>query len=133
MKDIVWNNTLSVEVEEIDDDHRKLVELFNILTHAVADGDSDAYIDAVLEELITCTIWHFRHEERLMIKHAYPQYEAHRAEHAELVDSAQALQCELRDQKRPISAEDIRFLDRWLTGHILSTDMDLGAYLAEEM
>jgi len=27
MKDLLWDNTLSVQVQEIDDDHRKLVDL----------------------------------------------------------------------------------------------------------
>ena len=133
MKDIIWNNTLSVEVEEIDEDHRRLVELFNLLSRAVADGESSAYVDALLEELITCTVWHFRHEERLMIRHAYPKYEEHLSEHEELVDSAKALQQRYREQDKQISKEDIRFLEHWLTDHILSTDMDLGAYLAEVM
>ncbi len=35
MKDLLWDNTLSVQVQEIDDDHRKLVDLFNLLNHAV--------------------------------------------------------------------------------------------------
>ena len=64
MKDLSWSDTLSVEVKEIDDDHRKLVDLFNALIHSINDGDDPAYVDAVLEELISCTIWHFRHEER---------------------------------------------------------------------
>ena len=64
MKDLIWDNTLSVEVNEIDEDHRRLVELFNILNHAVVEGEAPNYIEAVLEELISCTVWHFKHEER---------------------------------------------------------------------
>ena len=31
MKDLVWDRTLSVDVPEIDEDHRRLVDLFNLL------------------------------------------------------------------------------------------------------
>jgi hemerythrin len=31
VKDIVWGKILSVGVDEIDEDHRKLVTIFNIL------------------------------------------------------------------------------------------------------
>jgi len=31
MKDLTWGDALSVQIEEIDEDHKKLVELFNIL------------------------------------------------------------------------------------------------------
>ncbi|MFV9615703.1 MAG: hemerythrin domain-containing protein, partial [Gammaproteobacteria bacterium] len=81
MKNIIWDETLSVEVDEIDEDHRKLVDLFNILSHSVAEGDTPDYIEAVLEELISCTIWHFRHEERLMLLYKYEGLEAHKVEH----------------------------------------------------
>ena len=68
MKDIIWDNTFSVDVPEIDKDHRRLVDLYNILNHSVAEGDATNYIEAVMEELISCTVWHFKHEERLMLK-----------------------------------------------------------------
>ena len=71
MKDLVWSDILSVGVEEIDEDHRKLIHIFNILNHAVADKESPEYLAATLEELINCTVWHFSHEERLMLKHRY--------------------------------------------------------------
>ncbi len=133
MKDLTWDNSLSVQIDEIDDDHRKLVDLFNRLNHSVVDGDSIDYINAVLEELISCTVWHFRHEERLMIKHNYAGYIEHRDEHQDLIDSAVALQQKCIEEGRLISAEEIEFLERWLTGHILGIDMDLGTFLAEVM
>ena len=71
MKDLIWDATLSVEVDEIDEDHRRLVDLFNTLNHSVSDGDAPDYVEAVLEELINCTVWHFSHEERLMLKFEY--------------------------------------------------------------
>ena len=61
MKDLVWDYVLSVGIDEIDEDHRRLVDLFNILNHSVAEGDGIDYLAAVLEELINCTAWHFSH------------------------------------------------------------------------
>ena len=133
MKDLIWDNSLSVQVQEIDDDHRKLVDLFNILNHSVAEGDSTDYINAVLEELICCTVWHFRHEERLMLKYAYNGLVEHRTEHQELIDSAKALQQKLLQEGKAISSENVEFLEYWLTGHILGADMELGSYLGETM
>ena len=52
MRDIVWGHILSVGVDEIDEDHRKLVNIFNILNHAVMEGESSDYLAAVLEELV---------------------------------------------------------------------------------
>lgn len=133
MKDLVWDKTLSVDVPEIDEDHRRLIELFNILNHAVAEQDAPSYIEAVMEELISCTLWHFRHEERLMLRYEYPGLAEHKSEHEELIASAKALQAKHLREGTPVLAEDLRFLEHWLTGHILGADKDLGAHLCEAM
>lgn len=133
MKDLIWDNTLSVQVQEIDDDHSKLVNLFNLLTHAINDNESSAYIEAILDELICCTIWHFRHEERLMIKYSFNGFMEHKKEHQELVDSAMELQQKFLKEGRSLSIDDIEYLEHWLTGHILGSDMELGQFLGEAM
>ena len=133
MKDLVWDSGLSVHVKEIDEDHRRLVDLFNILTHSVVEGDAANYIEAVLEELISCTVWHFRHEERLMLKYGYEGLAEHKAEHRELIDSVKTLQQKFQQQGKAVSNEDIEFLEHWLTEHIFVADMQMGSYLAEAM
>lgn len=133
MKDLVWGEILSVGVDEIDEDHRKLIHIFNILNHAVTEGESPEYLAATLEELINCTVWHFSHEERLMLKYRYKETEAHKAEHRELIESAKELQQELLSTDRPVAEDQIMFLERWLTEHILTADGRLGTYLSQVM
>ncbi|MFN3884906.1 MAG: hemerythrin domain-containing protein, partial [Rhodocyclaceae bacterium] len=88
---------------------------------------------AVLEELINCTVWHFSHEERLMLKYQYKDMEAHKAEHRELIETAKELQQELLQGGGEMTERHIEILERWLTEHILTTDMRLGGYLANVM
>jgi hemerythrin len=133
VKDLAWSKILSVGVEEIDEDHRKLVNIFNILNHSVREGDSPDYLAATLEELINCTVWHFSHEERLMLKHRYGEIEEHKAEHQELIKSAKELQQEILRADKPVADEHIEFLERWLTEHILTADLRLGSYLSQVM
>jgi len=133
VKNLIWDKALSVQIDEIDEDHRKLVDLYNILNHSVVEGDAANYIEAVMEELISCTVWHFRHEERLMLKYGYDGFAEHKTEHQELIESARELQQKLLQEGKSLSSEDIGFLEHWLIGHILGADMDLGAYLGEVM
>ena len=133
MKDLVWDNILSVGIEEIDEDHRRLVNLFNILNHSVTEGDASDYLAAVLEELISCTVWHFSHEERLMLKYGYEEIAEHKMEHQELIKSAKELQQKVLQAGKLVANEDIEFLEHWLTEHILTADMKLGSYLAQVM
>ena len=133
MKDIVWDQILSVGVDEIDEDHRKFVNIFKILNDAVVDEESPQYLAAILAELINCTVWHFSHEERLMLKHRYDAIEEHKAEHQELIKSAQELQQEILRANKPMVDEHIEFLERWLTEHILTADLRLGSHLSQVM
>ncbi len=127
MKTLHWDPSLSVQVQEIDEDHQKLVNLFNLLIEAVEQNDAPAYIEALLQELISCTVWHFRHEERLMLKYGYPDIAAHTREHQELAKSVEQL------LNQSLNGEKIAFLEQWLTGHILGADMAMGVYLGEQI
>ena len=131
MKDLTWSYVLSVEIDEIDEDHHKLIDLFNMLNHSVTEGDDPEYLAAVLEELINCTVWHFSHEERLMIKSGYDGFSEHKAEHQDLIKSVKELQQKILQAGNIIPEADLQFLERWLTEHILTADMKLGAYLAK--
>jgi hemerythrin-like metal-binding protein len=133
VKDIVWGQILSVDVDEIDEDHRKLLDIFNILNHSLVDGESPNYLAAVLKELINCTIWHFSHEERLMLKYGYAEIEEHKAMHQELIKGARELQHKILQMDKSVSEEDVVFLERWLTEHILTDDRRLGDYLSQVM
>jgi len=128
---MVWGEILSVGVDEIDEDHRKLMHIFNVLNHSVMERESPEYIAATLEELINCTVWHFSHEERLMLKYRYKDMAEHKAEHRELIQTAKELQQEILRADNRMVDEQIEFLERWLSGHILTADGRLGSYLSQ--
>ncbi len=131
METVKWDNSLSIQVDEIDEDHKRLIELFNMLNQAVAEKYSQDYITALLDELVSCTIWHFKHEERLMLKYRYSDLPQHKAEHEELTESARAMMHKFYSDNRTLSGDDLQFLERWLIGHILGSDMEMGTYLSE--
>lgn len=133
MRNLAWSDTLSVAVDEIDDDHRRLVDLFNIFAHAVAESEDPGYLEALLEELIACTAWHFKHEERLMLKYAYEGFAEHKQEHQDLIDGVDEIRQELLGAEMRATDAHIEALERWLVEHILVTDMKLGDYLSETM
>ena len=130
MREIVWDQVLSVGSDEVDNDHKILVDLFNLLGHSVTEGAGDTYVSAVLEELINCTAWHFSHEERLMLENGFHELEAHKAEHKELVESVRELQDDYLESGK-LEEKEFDFLERWLTEHILTSDMRFGTFLVE--
>ncbi|XPV75043.1 MAG: bacteriohemerythrin [Desulfovibrio sp.] len=127
---IEWSSQLSVGFEEMDDDHKKLVGIVNTLNDAVADGCSDEDIEDILEELLSYTNWHFRHEERLMQEFEYPEYDAHKEEHSDLVQQASELFKKFQNGDKSVPELLLPFLKEWLANHILGTDMKTGNFLA---
>lgn len=68
-----------------------------------------------------------------MLKYRYENFAEHKTEHQELIESARVLQQKFVQEGKPVTSEDITFLEHWLTGHILTADMKLGAFLCQAM
>ena len=128
-----WDPGLSVGFEEIDNDHMKLIEILNALSDAITETQEDAAIGQVLDDLLSYTMWHFRHEERLMQTHGYPEFLEHKTQHGDLAEQATGLQKRFQDGDRDVAAEALPFLKAWLGNHILGTDKKLGAFLSEKV
>lgn len=133
MKNLEWSELMSVDVDEIDEDHRALLQLFNLLNRALEDAEPLEYQSAVLQELLDYAAWHFSHEERLMLKYGYADIEEHRAAHWDLAHRAREFQQRFLQSSSGMQADDFAFLERWLTEHILTDDKKLGAFLCRVM
>jgi hemerythrin len=133
MAGLEWSDALSVGVEEIDEDHKKLVGMLNDLDAAVTAGHGTEVVGDILENLFSYTAWHFRHEERLMQTYGDPKFLDHKAEHEHLIASTEQFQAQYADGKLDVAADLLPFLKQWLTTHILGTDKATGMFLAGEM
>ncbi len=94
-----WSESLSVSNNDIDGDHKRLVELINTLHDAMMQRKGAQLFVGVLDALIDYTKTHFRREEGIMTSHAYPQYCAHKREHDAFVGKVSNLQKGLRTAK----------------------------------
>ena len=66
-----------------------------------------------------------------MLNHDYPARAAHTAAHVELIEAATALQAKLALADKAVANDELAFLDRWLTEHILTVDQHLGGFLVQ--
>lgn len=129
MPRITWCDALSVGFPAIDNDHKKLIKLFND-AHGPADGSiSRESVEKVLTELIDYTYWHFTHEETLMEEHDYDNIEAHKLQHRELADNARELHTQFVAGDETVVDVLLPFLRNWLVNHILGPDKRLGDFL----
>ncbi len=126
---IAWDNSLTVGINEIDEQHHKLVQLINGLHNHMLAGDASTIMNKVLDRIIEYTGFHFATEEQLMLENDYPDSIAHKQQHKELVDTAIALQEKLKSGNTHLTMETLHFLQDWLQHHILGSDKKFAKYL----
>ena len=63
-----WDDSLSVNVTEIDDQHKKLIGTLNDLYDAMDDGKGNDVLGKILKELTDYTVYHFQTEENYFKK-----------------------------------------------------------------
>jgi len=126
---IIWGPKLCVGIEQIDDQHKKLVEIVNKLNDAMVAGHGREVIGPTLNELIRYTQYHFSTEERLMAAHGYEHTAEHKAQHAKLLQDVGEFKTRFDSGNSMLSIELLRFLRDWLSGHILGSDLKLAKCL----
>lgn len=129
MELIRWKNEYSVNVEEIDEQHKKLIGLINRLADAMSVGKGRDVLDAVMAEMMDYTEYHFGAEEELLVDRGYSEAEEHKKAHAELVVRAKEIKETAEQGGRKSSVDVMLFLSTWLDRHILQEDRKFGAYL----
>jgi hemerythrin len=84
---LTWTaEQFATNVTAADDEHKVIFDLANALNDAVSGGNR-ADVGARLDALIGYVAAHFKTEEDLFDKHGYPDAVAHKAKHAELVNT----------------------------------------------
>ena len=122
MASITWNDTFSVNVSEIDQQHKKLVGMINELGEAMKQGKGRAILGKIVDSLINYTLTHFKTEERYFDKFGYPDKENHKREHAAFVRKVSDFKEGFENGKLTVSLEVMKFLSDWLQNHIKGTD-----------
>jgi hemerythrin len=126
---IDWNDTYSVGVVKIDNQHKRLVQIINELSDAMGAGKGKDVLGNVLKELIAYVNTHFKTEEEMMVQFGYEEYENHRYEHEKLTDEVKRFFDDYQAGKALLSVQIMNFLRSWLMDHIVVKDKKFGKFL----
>lgn len=129
MPAIVWNDTYSVRIKQLDQQHQQLVKLVNELDEAMRSGKGKDVLAKTLSTLIDYTKTHFVTEERLLQTFGYPEFMAHKVEHDRLTEKVLQLQQQIAKSQIGLTIPIMTFLCDWLRTHILGSDMKYGSFL----
>jgi hemerythrin len=128
---MTWTaDKFGTSVSSSDDEHKRLFDLTNDL-HSSIGGDRTE-VDQKLDALIDYVVVHFQNEEGLMKTHGYPDYEAHKEVHDDLVNTCVDLQKKFKAGEAEVTEETTAFVKDWLYNHIPVIDTKYGPFLNEK-
>ncbi|WP_127716322.1 bacteriohemerythrin [Halobacteriovorax sp. HLS] len=117
----IWNDKLELNVAEMDKEHKILVDKINVLVTNLNSAQEGAII-ASFNDLLDYTEIHFKDEEEYMKSISYPEYEAHKKIHKNLIQLLNKHGADLRIGT--INKDKVvAFLKNWLVTHIMGVDM----------
>ncbi|MFP4280775.1 MAG: bacteriohemerythrin [Halochromatium sp.] len=117
-----WDERYSVNVAEIDRQHRQLFALYNKLHAAMLYGEGNQVLDLIFDELVEYTRTHFKDEERYFCAIDYAGTKTHIREHQAFIDRLAELQDKFHARKAFLTIEILAFIRDWLNEHIKGTD-----------
>jgi hemerythrin len=119
---IKWDDSLSVNVAKIDQQHQKLVLMINELHDAMKQGKGKEVLGKIVNGLISYTATHFKTEEDYFNQFGYPETDSHKKEHIAFVQKVSEFKDGFEKGKLSLSIEVMNFLSDWLQNHIKGTD-----------
>lgn len=131
MEPIVWEESFSVGVRDLDDEHQQIIRMVNKLIEAQDAGVRSEAVSDVLTEMTRFANEHFEREERYMMEYGYPGLAAHREVHRNFRKKTVSLCMDAIAWKSAVPAEILEFLVEWWTGHILKEDMRYKKFFQE--
>lgn len=129
----LWEDSLSVGVSLIDEQHKTLLSRLSALSEAVSARQGSSQIVGTLSFLSDYVDFHFGTEEKHMVENGYPAYADHKVAHEEFRATLSRLSEDFEEEGATTGlAESINtLLISWFLKHIRAVDQELGRFCNE--
>lgn len=127
---IAWKDEYSVKVKEIDEQHKKFVEMLNNLYKEAMESASRTKVRNIIDNLIEYAGIHFKTEEKYFDKFHYPLAAEHKEQHRILTERVVQFSKRFNDGE-DVAFEILDFLEDWLVGHLAGYDMKYSQFFNE--
>ena len=125
-----WDDKYSVGNSTMDNHHKKLFDILNIIHDAAREGRGEEIIETQLNELASYTKYHFDEEDKLMVRSNYPHIGEQRQAHKIFLDKIAEFQTEVANGNGLFVVTSVAVTVKdWLKHHILTFDMKYEDYL----
>ena len=120
-----WREELSLGIDDVDREHKELVELIGRLQRDLQAGANTNNVIGLLREIYTEIAAHFANEEKLMRLSHYRAYADHKEDHETLLDDLRDIIEEVEDDGVLDESRLTDDLDRWFSDHFQTHDAKL--------
>ena len=134
-----WEDSFNLDIESIDQQHSKLVEIINLLYETTQPDSSKDELHALVDvldkearainKMLEYTVFHFRYEENLLQENQYPEYKSHKQRHDSFTKEVAMYKKHFDSAENVDVNEMMSFLKSWLREHILIEDKKYVPYL----
>lgn len=129
MAAVEWKECYSVGIEKLDEQHRRLFNIFYTLLEAEDISKESGKTADILMSLRTYTYEHFNQEEEYMAKCGYPDLESHIRIHDSFRKKIEVLCSAEPGKQNDNLMEILSSLYEWLITHICSCDQRYVPYV----
>ena len=131
MAKIEWDNSLSVGIDQVDEQHKMLIKRLSDLSAAVEMKQGETEIMKTLEFMLDYTDFHFTSEEEQMQAKNYPGLDYQLTQHAEFKHTLKQIIEDFEEEgpTRALVTSINTFLYNWLVNHIKVVDQRFGDFL----
>ena len=126
---LVWSEEYSINVAEIDEQHKTLLEHVNRLHEGVKDQIDREDLRQLVLDLVEYTRFHFSSEEKLMKQYGMEKVKKHLKEHRALLKHLNHIVDAITEGKRPAFYSGYDVSNDWFLAHILGHDKKMGKFL----
>lgn len=130
MEQITWTDDFSVGVKQLDEQHRRLVDMINRLIASPGVATKSETVSELLNDMIAYALEHFRTEEALLRECEAPNVEEHAAEHLAFWEKAVDLCSATMLDVGVVPEAILHYLRDWLETHIFQSDMACRVHLS---
>jgi hemerythrin len=128
LEKIQWFDGLSIGNANVDQDHKKLIKIYNDLVDLVTFQKSRESFAIILSQMTDYSLLHFRKEEEYMKAFSYPGLKGHRQHHMDYIYKVSMFNLELSRFNTTDPNDVILFLEKWWVNHILEKDIAFEKY-----
>jgi len=134
MTEIKWDDSLSVNVDLIDEQHKMLIQRMKDLSDAVKSSRGAVEIGKTLGFMIDYTEFHFSTEEKHMAELGYLGLDVHRKQHDDFKSTLNEMVMEFEEDGATAQLSEWvnQYLINWLVDHIKSIDTKLAVFLNDK-